>query len=1146
MGPPMTTLPDMDAPRVKLESRGFKAFQGTQFLGAFNDNFFKFAIIGLIAARYADETERANVEALTQALFALPFVAFATWAGQFADRMPKSWVIVFASALEIAIMLLGVVGFAAGNLPLLIGCVFLMSCQSTYFGPAKYGWMAETIGKQDLTRANGWVGMLIFVAAVGGQLLGAPFYESFGGQVGWASITFVVVAALGLAFALLVPRVPAVEPDRRMVWNPKPELAETWAVVRRDPTLLYTILGTGHFYMLAALLQLILFRYGQTTLELGAFAAGALPTTTVIGVAVGSVLAGRWSENRIELGLVPLGALTMSAAILVLAWLDPVTPTSVGAADWAGLAAAFAPHFGTAFVIGVSGGLFIIPLQAMLQYRSPEDAKGRFLAFGNMIAFVGIFFSAAVLFGLGQVAASVPGFGARGFLAVTGVLSIVGTVVSLKLLPEALIRFVGWLLAHTVYRIRAEGLDRVPRRGGALLVCNHVSWVDAVIVAASCPRRVRFLMYRPYYEWGPVHWFFKLMGCIPVAAGDPPDVLQRSLDRAGEALEAGSVVVIFAEGAITRTGHMLPVRRGFQRIVEGRNVPIIPMHLDGLWGSIFSHEGGRLLWKLPKALPYPVTVSFGEPLPSTAGRSDVRDAIRVLAGDAWELRRETRLPVHLALLRDARRSFGGVLHDDRLSGRSPARLLARALALRDLVGSDFAGKRIGIALPPGLDAATTTAAVLFGGGVPVPLDGDPADQAARAVLIERAGVEAILLRGPESPSPELEGPKAIDLSRLDRGRWRRRTRLWLVVGPLLPFWIMKRLAVRPPGRVSMDAEAVVLQATVADEPVALSHHQLQSALGAVSEALDLGAEDGVCALLPAGDAIGHALGLWLPLLVGAPAALAADPRDVAAVARRLERSRTTVLLAPRRLLHRLARGARPERLGGLRAVIAVDGPPDERLRAEFSEAFGIEPHGALTLPGVGLVTVNTPDVRGFGLFQRGTRPGSLGHPLPGIVIRAGEEGGAGRLGVRGPWLPPRATIELQAPAAQAEADADLVPERSRDTGWVLTDRIGQLDSEGFVFVDDGSGTSPYAALQARLATDLQLPIPSLAVREVDDGPPLVVGEKSVFEAHGLGLGDLEAAWHATSGARARFVFVDELPLTRTGRVDDRALAARVG
>ncbi len=1140
----------MDGPRVTLESRGFKAFQGTQFLGAFNDNFFKFAIIGLIAARSTDATERANIEALTQALFALPFVAFATWAGQFSDRMPKSWVIVFASVLEVAIMLLGVAGFAAGNLPLLLVCVFLMSCQSTYFGPAKYGWMAETISKQDLTRANGWVGMLIFVAAVGGQLIGAPFYETFGEHAGWAALAFVAVAALGVGFSVLVPKVPAVEPDRRMVWNPKPELAGTWAVVRRDPTLLYTILGTGHFYMLAALLQLILFRYGQTTLELSAFGAGALPTTTVVGVAAGSVLAGRWSEGRIELGLVPLGALTMSAAILLLAALEPAShPTTAG---WFAVTVAFAPHFGTAFLIGLAGGLFIIPLQAMLQYHSPEEAKGRFLAFGNMIAFVGIFLSAAVLFGLGQVAAAVPGFGARGFLAVTGILSIAGTVVSLKLLPEALIRFVGWLLAHTVYRIRVEGLDRVPARGGALLVCNHVSWVDAVIVAASCPRRVRFLMYRPYYEWPPVHWFFKLMRCIPVAAGDPPDVLQRSLDRAGEALEQGAVVVVFAEGAITRTGHLLPVRRGFQRIVEGRDVPIVPMHLDGLWGSVFSHEGGRLLWKLPRALPYPVTVSFGEPMPSSATRADVRDAIRALAGDAWKLRSESCEPVHLALLRQARRSYRGLLHDDRLTGRSSARLLARALALRDVARSEaglvFAGQRVGIALPLGLDAATATAAVLLGGGVPVPLDGDPADAAARQVLVERASVKTVITRGASPAGPDVV---SLDLSALDRGIWHRRSVLWCALGLILPRWMMAAIALPRAARVSMDAEAVVLQATVADEPIALSHHQLSSSLAALREAIDLGDDDGICVLLPASDPVGQALGLWLPLLAGCSAAFAADPREISAVARRIERARITVLLAPRRVLYRLVCGARPERLGGLTTVIAVDGPPDERLRAAFAEAFGVQPEGALVLPGAGLLTVNTPDVRGFGLFQRGTRPGTLGHPLPGVVLSTGQGHGAGRLSVRGPWLPPSpvapgpAEPRLAAPRPAAPADAAASDSAGVTAGvtadWVLTDRIGSMDSEGFVSVDEGSGASPYAGLQSRLAAALGVPIPALAVREVDDGPPLVVGEK-----HAIDIRDLEAAWQALSGSPARFLVVDEIPLTRTGRVDDAALAAQVG
>ncbi|HEX5010373.1 MAG TPA: MFS transporter, partial [Planctomycetota bacterium] len=1080
----------MERRSLGLRTAAFRNYLAAQFLGAFNDNAYKFLLLGLITGWAAGDAAREGwLQTLAQGLFAAPFVILAGWAGLVADRWRKSAVLVGCKLVELSLMLAASWSLFHGHQTWLIAILGLMGVHSTFFGPAKYGWIGEMVGEEDLSRANGVVNMTTFAAIVLGQVLGGWLADRFGGNPAVAGLVFCAIAGLGLVFALRVPSAPAARPDQR--WReafllPFRTFGEVWG----HKGLLYTVLGIGHFYMVAAALQIGLINYAQQLLGANHTAASAFVAVALVGIAGGSLLAARWSEKRVELGLVPLGAVFMSIGILGLA-LVPASPAEGDAL--AGVLAAWAPATACVLMLGVAGGLFIVPLTANLQLLAPEDGKGRYMAFGNFVSFIGVFLSAGAL-ALMNLARFTP----REVALALGLFSIAGTLVSLLLLPEAFLRLVAWLLAHSAYRIRVLHGERIPEKGGALLVANHVSWVDWLILSVITRRKIRFLIQRQYYEWRPIHWLLEMAGCIPVASGDTAETVAESLAKAGEQLEQGHVVGIFAEGTITRTGQMQTIRRGYQRIVLGHGVPIIPIYLDGLWGSVFSHEGGRFLRHLPRHLPYPVTVVVGEPLPARAEPWHIRAALQRLSSEAWDDRRATRRPLHATLLRHARRSGRAALHEPWRRPLSRATALSRALALRRTLRPHLgAALRVGVLLPHGLDESVAALSLLCAGRVPVPL-GLTASDDELAQALQRAGAEVVLTDAQlatriRAPLLTIDVAGFLQPDSARGAALRRAARLWRVVLWLLPDALAERLALRGPRPA--DDEAVLLfsaGSTGRPKAVPLGHHSVLCNVEAARELLPLDEDDVLVSLLPTSLATGFSQLLWLPLLTDCRAVLLPDPLDARAVGQAVVRESATVLLATPRLLEHYLRTVKSERFGSLRLVIVVGETLRPALRLAFEERFGLRPLEALTSTECsGFVTLSTPDVRSAGHFQRGARPGSVGHPLPGISLevvdpKSGElraAGEPGALRIRGPCV---ARGYLDDPALQARAFHD---------GWYTSGDEARMDEDGFVTITgrftratviEGQRVS-HAALEDILAAQLGTPDAPLAVVDVPDG-----------------------------------------------------------
>ncbi|MEI2723664.1 MAG: MFS transporter [Verrucomicrobiota bacterium] len=622
------------------QRRGFWFLFFTQFQGAFSDNVYRtlamFLIIGMALPHFAGDSRELRM-ALVGALFALPFILFSMAGGYLADRYSKRTIAIGVKVFEVFIMLLITAGLVGQSAPILLAGVFLMGTHSAFFGPSKYGLLPELLPEKKLSWGNGLLELGTFLAIVLGTIGGGWLFEFFTGSQMWAGVILVGLAVGGLITSFGISRVPAADPAKQWRVN---FLADLWwqmRTIRRDRVLALAVFGNTYFFFLGALIQqYTIYAYGKDLLHLseGQITSYLMPAIA-LGIGVGSFAAGYLSGNKIEYGLIPLGSLGMTVFGAFLAQ----------------------PGRGLAGVIvalvlyGFFAGFFIVPIAALIQHRPDHKEKGAVIAASNLLSFVGIFIAAGVFYLLGGVLHL---SGRQVFMATT-LLTLGGTLYGLWLLPDAFLRFLLWIATHTVYRVRVNGRDNIPAKGGALFVCNHVSFVDALLLIAATDRHVRFMMLKSYYEPPYVKPFARALGVIPISSEQRPRDLLKSLQTASDAIKEGHVVCIFAEGQITRIGQLLPFRRGLERIMKEVDAPIVPIALDGVWGSLFSFEKRRFIWKLPHRIPHPVTVSFGVPMAARATAFEVRQAVQALQASAWQDRRERMQPLHRAFVKTARR-----------------------------------------------------------------------------------------------------------------------------------------------------------------------------------------------------------------------------------------------------------------------------------------------------------------------------------------------------------------------------------------------------------------------------------------------------------------------------------------------------------
>lgn len=601
-----------------LKQARFAPFFATQFLGAFNDNLFKNALVVLLTFQAARWTTLAPelLANLAAGVFILPFFLFSATAGQLADKYDKAMLARLVKVLEMAIMAIAAVGFALTSLPVLMLALFLLGCHSTLFGPVKYAILPQHLHAEELVGGNALIEAGTFVAILigtlaGGLLAGAVAHPA------WIAAGGFVVALAGYLTSRRVPAAPAPVPDLTVNLNP---LSETWrniAFARQNRTVFLSILGISWFWLYGALFLAQFPAYAKNVLGGGEAAVTLLLATFTVGIGIGSMLCERMSGRHVEIGLVPFGSIGLTLFGLDLYFASP--DALAGTTPHALLALLSLPAVWRVLfdlmMLGVFGGFFIVPLYALVQLRSAEATRARIIAANNILNALFM-----VVGALGAAALLGAGMSIPQLFALAAVLNALVAIYIYGLVPEFLLRFIAWLLVKAVYRLRSEGLTHIPQEGPALLVANHVSFADAVILMGASPRPIRFLMDHRIFRTPVLGFIFRHCGAIPIApAKEDPAMLEAAFAEAAKALAAGDLVGIFPEGSITRDGELQPFRPGITRILALNPVPVIPMALSGLWGSFFSRiDGAAMSTPFRRGLFSAIDLRVGPALPPEA------------------------------------------------------------------------------------------------------------------------------------------------------------------------------------------------------------------------------------------------------------------------------------------------------------------------------------------------------------------------------------------------------------------------------------------------------------------------------------------------------------------------------------------------
>jgi len=600
-----------------MSERRFAPYFFTQFLGAFNDNVFKNALVILLTYKIVSSNSSILVN-LAAVVFILPFFLLSPLAGQIADKFEKSGLIRRIKLIEIGIMLLGVIGIYLNSIPWLMAVLFIMGAQSAFFGPIKYSILPQHLSREELMGGNALVEGGTFLAILLGTILGGILagFEHYALPVSLAIVTFSV---LGFACSYLIPSAQAESPDLEIDFNPVRSGMKIFSALKSDKSNFYTVFGISWFWFFGATFLTQLPNFSREYLMGSPYVATLMMAMFSIGIGLGSLLSSKLSRGRVELGLVPIGALgmTISGAWLGLMDFPTITePTSVTdmVTQWVTLKALLA-----LVSLAVFGGLFIVPLYSWLQSNTPKNYLSRNIAANNILnalfmVIAGIF--AIICFALGNTI--------QNLFLITALLNAVVGLFIFHRVPEFTMQLCAWLLTHTLYRVGKKDLHHIPAEGAAILACNHVSFVDPLVIGALSPRPMRFVMYHKIYNIPIAKWLFKTAGAIPVATRkEDPELLNKAYNDIAAALERGELVCIFPEGGLTPDGTIQELKPGIERILDKTPVPVVPLALSGLWGTWFSRVKGQAMKGWPRNWMKKIDLIADQPIPADSVSLDL-------------------------------------------------------------------------------------------------------------------------------------------------------------------------------------------------------------------------------------------------------------------------------------------------------------------------------------------------------------------------------------------------------------------------------------------------------------------------------------------------------------------------------------------
>ncbi|MHB1034165.1 MAG: acyl-[ACP]--phospholipid O-acyltransferase [Pirellulales bacterium] len=1134
-------------PRGGLCSPSFLGLLATLFLGALNDNMFRWLVVPIGKYKVGDEHAAVALSA-GLACFVLPYLIWAAPAGFLADRFSKRTVIVACKVAEIVIVFMGIAAIWLGNLYGLFVVVALLGSQAALFGPSKLGALPEILRPEKLSAANGLAGLTTVIAVILGTVAGNYLYqwtqpEGLGHL--WVSAAALLgVAVAGWATSLLVRPLPPADPGRAWPMNPLGQTIRDIKAIGQSLPLLRVALGIAFFWSLASLAQMNVDLFGIKELDLAQKDIGPLLAVLALGVGIGSVLAGIWSAGKVELGIVPLGALGIAVSSMLLFTVpDPMSTPSTISYAWS---------CAWLFALGVSAGLFDVPLEAYMQHRSPAQSRGAILAASNFMTFSGMLLAA----GLFWLWREPMGLSARQIFLVAGLLTLPVFVYVVWLLPGATIRFVVWLASHTIYRLRIHGRENLPEEGGALLVANHVSFLDGVMLLLASSRPVRMLAYADYIQSGWIRWLANTMGAIPIRPGRKSVV--ESLKTAREALRQGELVCIFPEGGITRTGQLQAFKPGAMAIVGDTGAPVIPVYLDELWGSIFSYSKGRFFWKWPKQWPYSVSILFGRPLRAPEDVHQIRQAVQDLGVEAMERRKMRKMILPRAFLRMCRRNSrrpkladttGAQLTGGEVLMRT---LILRRLLMREVLAADE--KFVGVLLPPSVGGMLANAALPLAGRIPVNLNYTVSSEVMDACLAQ-CGIRHVLT-----------SRKVIERLKLDihaelvylEDFKDRVTRADKLAAAFQTYAVPAAVLDRMFGLTKIgpdDLLTVIFTSGSTGQPkgVMLTHYNIASNVEAIDQVIQLRASDVLVGVLPFFHSFGYTTTIWTVLSLDPKGVYHFNPLDAKLVGDLCRKHGVTILIATPTFLRTYQRRCPAEDFAALDVAFTGAEKLPVELAAAFQEKFGVRPvegYGTTELSPV--VSANIPATRTVSGDANAAREGSVGRPVPGVAAKVIDPDTGQDLGIDRPGM-----LLIKGPNVMLGylGQPKLTAEVIRD-GWYVTGDIATIDADGFIritgresrFSKIGGEMVPHILIEETLTKILHVDEEEYracvtAVPDAKKGERIVVlhtqldksPEQICKELAAAGLPNL---WIPSPDS---FRQVDHIPVLGIGKVDLKAL-----
>lgn len=1127
-------------------------------LVSLNDNLAKYVVLGLSGALLSQaEFEKLNSQIAL--LLVLPYVLFAPLAGWVSDRFCRRTVIGVTVLSQF--IGLGAMGFGFYNhqLEFVLAGLFLLGVQSIFFSPARYGILKDLVGRESLGLAIAWTELLVMMAVLmGGFCGGMAFkYAAASAEDAWLGALWVLggICGLGGLSWVILQGTPPVDYDSkdrppfqwRILFGHFTELMHDL----EGKNLRLSMLGFSWFLGMAWLVLLCLgviskslAGEGIIQLEEVSQLTGIFSLFLGIGTIFGSAFTGFINRGRVEMGTIALGAIGIVITLLLagislrLGWVE------VGAKAWI---------FRLSLVgLGFSGAIFSVPLRGYMLDIAGEARRGRVMASSTLLsnlfglAFIGIHF-AMLRLGVSP--------GDQLLIMVIPSIAVMGYV--LVLLPEALFRTLMLFITRIFYRLRISGTEKIPEEGGVLLIANHMSYADPVLIGAACPRKVRFIGFSGLldkYKW--LKPIFRLTGVIPVS----PTNAREAISKAAEAVAAGEVVCIFPEGAISRTGGLQGLKRGFELIARRAKAPVIPVSLDGMWGSVFSYERNVFFRKSPLRLPYPASIQFGEIMSTESINSAAaRQSLMDLNESAMSNR--PVLDGHLAYS-----SFKGLLAAgskvvlvDRTSDRREIKaneLLALSLAYAEQLSNETPTKRIGIALPPGIGATVANLACVFANKVPVNLNFSLGEAALKS-CIKKSGMEVLISTDAVMKRfPVLANiPRYFDIKEELQSLSRAAIALRMLVSKIFPKFLSARILGVP--RYGGDEEAALMFSSGSSgEPkgVILSHRNLLGNMEQISDCNLIDSKAVILGNLPLFHSFGFLVTLWYPLIKQISLVTVPSPLEVQKSLKAIEEEKVTALLGTPTFLRPFLRKAKPEQLATIEFTMAGA----ERTPAGMAEKWQ-EKFGSMWLEGYGLtetapvVSVNLPDpedVEGQVFKELGQRTGSAGRPLPGITLRfvdpdTGEDLPYGETGI----LKIRGANVFSGYLDDPDKTAAVI-----EDGWFTTGDLARLDEEGFLHIEGRQsrfskiggemvphGTVEEAVLKALGKEDAESPVLAIAGREDEaKGESLVL-----LTAFSCDLNELRSmlseAGLANLWIPKIIKEVAEIPILSTGKLDLKAI-----